>query len=53
MSNERHGEVADSPEGGTLHDKAGTRGRGEEALRNHGVDEFYRSKNRRQEDCGA
>jgi hypothetical protein len=53
MGNERHGEVVGSLGGDTLHDKAGTRGRGGEALRIHGVGESDRSKNRRQGGCGA
>jgi hypothetical protein len=53
MGNERHGEVAGSLGEGTLHDKVGTRGCAEAALRNHGVGEFGRSKNRRQGGCGV
>ena len=53
MGNEHHGEGADNLERDTLHDKGDTRGRGEVGLHNHAADEFYRSKNRRQQGCGV
>ena len=51
MGNGHHGEGADNLERDTLHDKEDTRGCGEGGLHNHAADEFYRSKNRRQQGC--
>jgi hypothetical protein len=53
MGNGHHGEGADILERGTLHDKEDTRGCGEAGLHNHAADEFYQSKNRRQQGCGV
>jgi hypothetical protein len=53
MGNAHHGKGADNLEEGTLHDTADTPGYGEGVLHSHAADEFYRSKNRRQEGCGV
>ena len=53
MGSGHHEEGADNLERDTLRDKGDTRDCGEGGLRNHAADEFYRSKNRRQQDCGV
>jgi hypothetical protein len=53
MGNGYHGGEADNLERDTLHDKGDTRGCGEGGLHNHAADEFYQSKNRRQQGCGV
>lgn len=53
MGNEHLGKGVDNLEEDTLHDKADTRGFGEEVLHSRVGDEFYRSKNHRQEGCGV